>query len=92
MEYGITQQRADERSPERRGLRAQELRRTHLHREGLGLTGPSHGPLNQRSPNKYRFKTAGFLKSPSRLEENHLTSYGSTKAVTPPWNNRDPRK
>lgn len=56
------------------------------------LQGRLMDHLNQRNPNKYRFKTAGFLKSPSRLEENHLTTYGSTKAETPPWNNRDPRK
>jgi len=47
--------------------------------------------LNERNPNYYRYDTAGFLTSPSSMEKQHLTSYGSTEAETPPWNNRDPR-
>lgn len=48
--------------------------------------------LNKRSPNYYRYETAGFLTSTSRMEKDHLDRYGTTTAEIPPWNNRDPRR
>lgn len=48
--------------------------------------------LNERSPNYYRFQTAGLLSRPSSMEKEQLTAYGNTTAETPPWNNRDPRR
>lgn len=47
--------------------------------------------LGERTPNYYRYDTAGFLTSPGSMEKQHLSAYGSTKAETPRWNNRDPR-
>lgn len=48
--------------------------------------------LRERNPNYYRYETAGFFQSPRRMEAAHLTQYGRTRAVMPPWNNRDPRR
>ena len=47
--------------------------------------------VRERSPNYYRYQTAGFLQNPNKMERQHLTRYGSTKQVMPSWNNRDPR-
>ncbi|MFC6975099.1 GIY-YIG nuclease family protein [Halomicroarcula sp. GCM10025709] len=47
--------------------------------------------LNERNPNYYRFKKAGFLQSPSGLESEHLEAYGTTQSETPSWNERFPR-
>lgn len=47
--------------------------------------------VRQRSPNGFRFETAGFFSSPSRMERKHLTAYGSTDTELPSWNNRNPR-
>lgn len=48
--------------------------------------------LNERSPNYYRYETASFFQSPSRLENQHLTAYSASEAEMPAWNNRDPRR
>lgn len=48
--------------------------------------------LRSRDPNYYRYETAGFLQSPSKMEQNHLTTYGNSQQEMPPWNNRDPRR
>jgi hypothetical protein len=47
--------------------------------------------LNERNPNYYRFKKAGFFQSPSSLESDHLEAYGSTQSETPSWNEQLPR-
>lgn len=48
--------------------------------------------LNERNPNYYRYKKAGFLTRPSSMEKEHLTKYGNGKSQIPPWNERDPRR
>jgi predicted GIY-YIG superfamily endonuclease len=48
--------------------------------------------LNERNPNYYRYKKAGFLQRPGSMEKEHLTAYGATDAEIPPWNDHDPRR
>ena len=48
--------------------------------------------LNERNPNYFRFKKAGFLKRPSSMEKEHFSGYGTTEEKIPPWNERDPRR
>lgn len=47
--------------------------------------------LNKRSPNFYRYETAGFLTSARSMEKDHLNRYGTTTTELPHWNDRDPR-
>jgi hypothetical protein len=47
--------------------------------------------VRKRNPSHFRFETAGFFQSPSRMERKHLLSYGGSDSETPPWNNRIPR-
>jgi hypothetical protein len=49
-------------------------------------------PLNERSPNYFRYETAGFLRRPSSMEKEHFTAYGNGKSQLPSWNERDPRR
>lgn len=48
--------------------------------------------LDKRSPNYYRFETAGLLSSIGKMEQKHLTKFGSSEGEMPRWNNRDPRR
>lgn len=47
--------------------------------------------LNNRDPNYYRFKKAGFLSSYKRMEDDHLTQYEEKHGSLPPWNANDTR-
>ena len=47
--------------------------------------------VRERDPNSFRFETAGFFQSPSRMERKHLVAYGNSDSATPPRNNRLPR-
>ncbi|WP_152039946.1 DUF7508 domain-containing protein [Salinigranum salinum] len=47
--------------------------------------------VEKRNPSHFRFKTAGFFGSPTRMERKHLLAYGDSDSETPPWNNRIPR-
>ena len=45
----------------------------------------------KRNPNKFRYKTSGFLQSRKRMEDKHLTQYGDSDDELPPWNTDDTR-
>lgn len=47
--------------------------------------------LRERKPNKFRYKTAGWLTSASSMEKKHITKYGRSEDDLPPWNDRHPR-
>lgn len=47
--------------------------------------------LDDKSPNRYRFKETGFLQNPEKMEEDHLDRYEDRYGQTPPWNTEDPR-
>jgi GIY-YIG catalytic domain. len=44
-----------------------------------------------KNPNGFRYKKAGFFGSPKKMEDKHLTQYGSTDGELPPWNTDDTR-
>lgn len=47
--------------------------------------------LDDKKPNRFRFKTAGFFQSPGSMEENAFDRYESKYGEIPPWNDQDPR-
>lgn len=51
--------------------------------------------LSDKEPNAYRFETTSgwwiFGESPKQLEDEHLTAYGNTDEILPPWNSNDTR-
>ncbi|WP_455448217.1 DUF7508 domain-containing protein [Natrinema thermotolerans] len=47
--------------------------------------------LSERDPNYYRFKTAGWLSSSKKMEDEHLTRYEEKNGSLPPWNDNDTR-
>lgn len=49
----------------------------------------------KRNPNRYRYKTAGFLNlfpRPQSMEKKHFNKYENKYSEIPPWNTQDPRK
>ncbi|MFC4359285.1 GIY-YIG nuclease family protein [Halobium salinum] len=46
--------------------------------------------LEKRSPNKYRFETAGWLQSHQKLERKHYTRFVDKYGKPPHWNDRRP--
>lgn len=47
--------------------------------------------LDEKKPNRFRFKIAGFLQSPGSMEETAFSRYEAKYGETPPWNDQDPR-
>ncbi|MFC7205077.1 GIY-YIG nuclease family protein [Haloferax namakaokahaiae] len=47
--------------------------------------------LDDKKPNRFRFKEAGFLQSPKSMEKNEFDNYENKHGNTPPWNTQDPR-
>ncbi len=45
----------------------------------------------ERKPNRFRFKKAGFLKSPKSMEQDLFENYESKYGEIPSWNVQDPR-
>jgi excinuclease UvrABC nuclease subunit len=48
--------------------------------------------LDDKKPNRFRFKTAGLLRSPKSMEQNAFDNYEAKYGETPRWNTQDPRK
>lgn len=47
--------------------------------------------LDDKKPNRFRFKTAGLLQSAGTMEEDAFDRYEDKYGETPPWNTQDPR-
>lgn len=47
--------------------------------------------LDEKRPNRFRFKKAGFLQSPKSMEKGAFDRYEDKHGETPPWNTQDPR-
>ncbi|WP_135305562.1 DUF7508 domain-containing protein [Haloarcula amylovorans] len=46
--------------------------------------------LDKRNPNKYRFKTVGFLTRPVKAERKHYDRHVDKYGSEPDWNDRQP--
>jgi hypothetical protein len=47
--------------------------------------------LEEKNPNRFRYKKAGFLQSPKSMEKEMLNNYEEKYGELPPWNTQDPR-
>lgn len=47
--------------------------------------------LDDKKPNRFRFKEAAFLQNPESLEEATFENYEEKYGEIPPWNTQDPR-
>jgi len=47
--------------------------------------------LDDKNPNQFRFKEAGFFQSPGSMEQDAFDNYENKYGKTPPWNTQDPR-
>jgi len=47
--------------------------------------------LNERNPNKYRFKKVGLLRSAKSYEDTHLSRFEEIHGRLPAWNENDTR-
>jgi len=45
----------------------------------------------KKNPNGFRYKKAGFLQSPKKLEDKHLRKYIDRHGELPRWNSNDTR-
>lgn len=48
--------------------------------------------LNEKDPNYFRFKKAGWLGSSGKMEEKHLRKYKKKHGKLPAWNQKKPKK
>jgi len=46
--------------------------------------------LSERNPNGFRFKTAGFLSSHTKMERKHYDRYVEKYGSSPDWNSQRP--
>lgn len=47
--------------------------------------------LDDKKPNRFRYKTASFLQRPESMEKKVFDRYEDKHGQTPPWNTQDPR-
>lgn len=47
--------------------------------------------LDDKKPNRFRFKEASLFQSPGSMEEDVFDNYEDKYGETPPWNTQDPR-
>ncbi|MHB9288807.1 GIY-YIG nuclease family protein [Halobacteriales archaeon Cl-PHB] len=47
--------------------------------------------LEDKKPNRFRYKRAGFLTSLESMEKKAFNRYEAKFGNTPPWNTQDPR-
>lgn len=47
--------------------------------------------LDDKRPNRFRFKKAGILQSPGSMEKKAFERYENKYGETPSWNTQDPR-